>query len=76
MTLGRRSGKSALSIEPCNNARISYDPWRFMKMFLAEFLTPPIDRGMEIRCYMRDPDGYLIEVGQATGLLDMLRGQS
>jgi catechol 2,3-dioxygenase-like lactoylglutathione lyase family enzyme len=35
----------------------------------AEFLTPPIDRGAEIRCYMRDPDGYLIEVGQSTGLL-------
>ena len=34
----------------------------------AEFVTPPIDRGPEIRCYMRDPDGYLIEVGQATGL--------
>lgn len=36
----------------------------------AEFLTPPIDRGAELRCYMRDPDGYLIEVGQATGLLE------
>jgi catechol 2,3-dioxygenase-like lactoylglutathione lyase family enzyme len=35
----------------------------------AEFLTPPLDRGAEIRCYMRDPDGYLIEVGQSTGLL-------
>ena len=32
----------------------------------AEFLTPPIDRGPETRCYMRDPDGYLIEVGQPT----------
>ena len=31
--------------------------------------TPPIDREAEIRCYMRDPDGYLIEVGQATGIL-------
>jgi catechol 2,3-dioxygenase-like lactoylglutathione lyase family enzyme len=30
----------------------------------ATFLTPPIDRGGEIRCYMRDPDGHLIEVGQ------------
>jgi catechol 2,3-dioxygenase-like lactoylglutathione lyase family enzyme len=30
----------------------------------AKFLTPPIDRGREIRCYMRDPDGHLIEVGQ------------
>jgi catechol 2,3-dioxygenase-like lactoylglutathione lyase family enzyme len=36
----------------------------------AEFLTPPIDRGAELRCYMRDPDGYLIEVGQSTGLLE------
>jgi catechol 2,3-dioxygenase-like lactoylglutathione lyase family enzyme len=35
----------------------------------AEFVTPPIDRGREIRCYMRDPDGHLIEVGQATGVL-------
>jgi len=35
----------------------------------AEFLTPPTDRRAELRCYMRDPDGYLIEVGQATGLL-------
>ena len=30
----------------------------------AAFLTPPINRGSEIRCYMRDPDGHLIEVGQ------------
>jgi catechol 2,3-dioxygenase-like lactoylglutathione lyase family enzyme len=35
----------------------------------AEFLTPPLDRGSELRCYLRDPDGYLIEVGQSTGLL-------
>ena len=35
----------------------------------ATFVTPPIDRGAEIRCYIRDPDGYLIEVGQSTGLL-------
>jgi catechol 2,3-dioxygenase-like lactoylglutathione lyase family enzyme len=33
----------------------------------AKFLTPPIDRGAEIRCYMRDPDGHLIEVGQLVG---------
>jgi catechol 2,3-dioxygenase-like lactoylglutathione lyase family enzyme len=35
----------------------------------AEFLTPPMDRGNELRCYLRDPDGHLIEVGQATGML-------
>jgi catechol 2,3-dioxygenase-like lactoylglutathione lyase family enzyme len=38
----------------------------------AEFLTPPIDRIAEIRCYIRDPDGHLIEVGQATGFLESL----
>jgi hypothetical protein len=32
----------------------------------AEFLTPPADWRHELRCYMRDPDGHLIEVGQAT----------
>jgi catechol 2,3-dioxygenase-like lactoylglutathione lyase family enzyme len=36
----------------------------------AEFLTPPKDHGREIRCYIRDPDGHLIEVGQATGILE------
>ena len=35
----------------------------------AEFVTPPVDHGRELRCYMRDPDGHLIEVGQATGIL-------
>jgi catechol 2,3-dioxygenase-like lactoylglutathione lyase family enzyme len=31
----------------------------------ARFLTEPLDNhGHELRCYMRDPDGYLIEVGQ------------
>src|SRR6266513_6080536 len=35
----------------------------------AEFLTEPKDHGREIRAYIRDPDGHLIEVGQATGIL-------
>jgi len=33
----------------------------------GEFLTEPKDHGPEIRCYLRDPDGHLIEVGQTTG---------
>ena len=32
----------------------------------AEFLTAPKQHKTEIRCYLRDPDGYLIEVGQTT----------
>lgn len=47
-----------------------YEEWRAKG---AQFVTPPMDKGgWEIRCYMRDPDGYLIEVGQATGELDTL----
>ncbi len=30
----------------------------------GQFLTPPTNRGPELRCYLRDPDGHLIEVGQ------------
>jgi catechol 2,3-dioxygenase-like lactoylglutathione lyase family enzyme len=41
-----------------------YKQWRSKGAF---FLTEPLDsRGWEWRCYMRDPDGYLIEIGQYT----------
>ena len=32
----------------------------------GQFLTQPQRRDGEIRCYLRDPDRYLIEVGQTT----------
>ncbi len=32
----------------------------------ARFLTPPYDRGGEIRCFFRDPDGHLFEISQVT----------
>ncbi len=34
----------------------------------AEFITEPIHKYGETRCYIRDPDGYIIEVGQSTAL--------
>jgi catechol 2,3-dioxygenase-like lactoylglutathione lyase family enzyme len=40
-----------------------YDLWRSRG---AEFLTEPKVHVGETRCYIRDPDGYLIEVGQMT----------
>jgi catechol 2,3-dioxygenase-like lactoylglutathione lyase family enzyme len=40
-----------------------YDEWSARG---AEFLTPPKEHETEIRCYIRDPDGHLIEVGQTT----------
>jgi catechol 2,3-dioxygenase-like lactoylglutathione lyase family enzyme len=39
-----------------------YELWRSRG---AHFLTPPIARNGEIRCYLRDPDGHLIELGQS-----------
>ncbi len=30
----------------------------------AQFLTPPLDRGGEIRCFFRDPDGHLLEISE------------
>jgi alkylhydroperoxidase family enzyme/catechol 2,3-dioxygenase-like lactoylglutathione lyase family enzyme len=44
------------------DARATYDDWRSRG---AHFLTPPVDFGGEIRCYLRDPDGHLIELGQS-----------
>jgi catechol 2,3-dioxygenase-like lactoylglutathione lyase family enzyme len=43
--------------------RARYDEWRAKG---AQFLTEPKDHATEIRCYIRDPDGHLIEVGQST----------
>jgi catechol 2,3-dioxygenase-like lactoylglutathione lyase family enzyme len=40
-----------------------YDEWSARG---AQFLTPPKQHETEIRCYIRDRDGYLIEVGQTT----------
>jgi catechol 2,3-dioxygenase-like lactoylglutathione lyase family enzyme len=32
----------------------------------AQFLTPPVNRGAEIRAFFRDPDGHLFEISQLT----------
>jgi len=48
-----------------------YDLWSSRG---AKFVTEPKVHATELRCYMRDPDGYLIEVGQTTmtpGPLDL-----
>lgn len=75
---GPTSDKPTVTLEPPSdpdhassflNIRVAdirtvYEQWRARG---AQFLTPPIDRGVEIRCYIRDPDGHLIEVGQLVG---------
>ena len=39
-----------------------YDLWRSRG---AEFITEPKPKYGETRCYIRDPDGYIIEIGQS-----------
>ena len=53
-----------LNVRVADIAKI-YEEWSAKG---AEFLTEPKDHGREIRAYVRDPDGHLIEVGQTTGL--------
>ena len=42
--------------------RACYELWKSRG---AEFITEPKDKYGETRCYIRDPDGYIIEVGQS-----------
>jgi lactoylglutathione lyase len=46
-----------------------YELWRSRG---AKFVTAPKVHETEIRCYIRDPDGYLIEVGQTTSTAEPL----
>jgi len=52
-----------------NDIRRYYDLWSSRG---AKFMTEPKVHATELRCYMRDPDGYLIEVGQTTMTPDPL----
>ncbi|MFB9236555.1 VOC family protein [Plantactinospora siamensis] len=60
-----RTLTSAMNIR-VTDVRTVYAQWRARG---GEFLTEPMDHGVEIRCYLKDPDGHLIELGQATGIL-------
>ncbi len=43
------------------NCQVAYDVLRSRG---AVFLTPPVDRGGEVRCFFRDPDGHLLEISE------------
>src|SRR5271165_6211293 len=45
--------------------RACYESWKSRG---AKFITEPKEKYGETRCYIRDPDGYIIEVGQSTTL--------
>jgi len=43
------------------------DAYEVLRARGAEFLTPPVDWGGEIRAFFRDPDGHLLEISEAVG---------
>ena len=74
---GPTDDKPAVTLQPPDdpnrvssfmNIRVAdiYECFQRWRSLGAEFLTEPKVHAREIRCYMRDPDGYLIEVGQST----------
>jgi catechol 2,3-dioxygenase-like lactoylglutathione lyase family enzyme len=46
------------------NCRKSYE---ILKDRGVDFITPPYDRGSEVRCFFRDPDGHLFEISEYRG---------
>jgi catechol 2,3-dioxygenase-like lactoylglutathione lyase family enzyme len=55
----RVSAAMTLRVSDC---RAAYDTLRSRG---AEFLTGPHDWGAEVRCFLRDPDGHLVELSEA-----------
>jgi hypothetical protein len=73
---GPTAGKPAVVFEPPVGAdRVSHAMtlrvagcqavYEVLRSRGAAFLTPPHDRGTEIRCFRRDPDGHLAEISQS-----------
>jgi catechol 2,3-dioxygenase-like lactoylglutathione lyase family enzyme len=46
------------------DCRAAYD---LLRTRGAAFLTEPVERGHEVRCFLRDPDGHLIELSEYRG---------
>lgn len=56
---GRVSHAMTIRVPSCQGA------YETLRERGAEFLTPPHDWGAEIRCFVRDPDGHLLEISEA-----------
>jgi catechol 2,3-dioxygenase-like lactoylglutathione lyase family enzyme len=53
------SHSMTIRVKDCQTA------YEILKSRGAEFLTPPVNWGQEIRCFFHDPDGHLLEISQA-----------
>jgi catechol 2,3-dioxygenase-like lactoylglutathione lyase family enzyme len=57
--INKISHSMTIRVEDCQKS------YEILKSRGAEFITPPVDWGHEIRCFFRDPDGHLFEISQA-----------
>ena len=60
-TINKVSHSYTIRVKDCH---LSYS---ILKDRGVEFITPPYDWGMEIRCFFRDPDGHLFEISEYKG---------
>ena len=44
------------------------EAYKILKDRGAEFLTPPVNWGYEVRAFFRDPDGHLFEISQVENI--------
>jgi catechol 2,3-dioxygenase-like lactoylglutathione lyase family enzyme len=58
MDINAVSHSMTIRVEDCQKS------YELLKARGAEFITPPVDWGSEIRCFFRDPDGHLFEISQ------------
>ncbi|MAT99916.1 MAG: lyase [Anaerolineaceae bacterium] len=56
--LSRVSHAMTIRVPDCQAA------YETLKARGAQFITPPVDWGYEIRCFFHDPDGHLFEISQ------------
>jgi catechol 2,3-dioxygenase-like lactoylglutathione lyase family enzyme len=56
--INRASHAMTIRVPDCTAA------YETLKARGAEFLTPPVNWGSEIRAFFRDPDGHLFEISQ------------
>jgi len=56
----RVSHAMTIRVPDCRSA------YEVLKSRGADFLTPPVERGSEIRCFFQDPDGHLLEISEVS----------
>ena len=61
------SPKDPNTVSHAMTIRVSdcHQSYKILQQRGADFITPPVDHGGEIRCFFRDPDGHLLEISEA-----------